>query len=199
MAKRERVNPNVELTCNNCDTIFLRTTYEISRRKAKTKKDGSTRVHNFCSRSCSVSWRNKNRELGDEPIGSFKHRPQIGNTTAQKYDPKFAWYLKRMKHYMRFNECWKIDLVKMQSVLNELWTGRCRYTNVPLELKRSNGACDTQNPFFVASIDRIDNSKPYEPANVQWVSAAINMARNKHSATDFELYLKEFFDASSGR
>lgn len=193
--RKPRVNPNIELVCDNCSLSFLRTKYEISRRKAKRKADGTERDHVFCSRSCSVSWRNKDQaRQGVVNRGSFASRPQFGQKHAQKYNPKYAWYLKRMKHDMRFNDCWKIDLVEMEKVLEAKWNGKCFYTGLPLFLRQPNGSCETPNPFFIASLDRIKNDKPYGPKNVQWVSCAINMARNKHSSEDFQKYLKQAFD-----
>lgn len=190
--RSERVNPNIELACDNCKKIFLRTKYEISRRKYKKNRDGSPRDHNFCSRSCAVSWRNKNRKPEDVPSGSFKFRPQVGNNHGQKYCKKFAWYIKRMKHDTRFNECWKLDIEQMEQALEKLWTGKCHITGVNIALRDPRGRVDEENPFFIASIDRVDNSKPYSPTNVQWVSTAINMARNKHSNEKFREYLRQF-------
>lgn len=189
--KRERVNPDIELQCDNCMTKFIRNKHEIARRKHKKKEDGSERTHFFCSRSCSTSWRNKDEaRRGIESKGSFKFRPEFAGNHARKYDVRFSWYIYRMKKDHRFEE--NPDGMELNEELACVWTGKCAYTNIPLTLRDINGKCDQPNPFFVASVDRIDNSKPYGPGNIQWVSCAINMARNKHTSDDFINYLAEF-------
>lgn len=78
----------------------------------------------------------------------------------------------------------------------ELWNkqnGKCAITNVHLYLRKTSGKCRTKNPFKIASLDRINNAKPYTTDNVQWVSLAINHARNSLSLPDFISFYKKTF------
>lgn len=69
--------------------------------------------------------------------------------------------------------------------------GRCAYSGLALTRRPPIGKqCTEKNPFLIASVDRIDCSKGYEPGNVQWVSHAMNQARSNVSDEDFREFLK---------
>lgn len=70
--------------------------------------------------------------------------------------------------------------------------GRCAVTKISLELRNRNGKTRQSNPFLIASLDRIDNSLFYQEGNVQWISVAMNFARNKIALDEFKEYLEEF-------
>lgn len=65
--------------------------------------------------------------------------------------------------------------------LYEAQGGRCAVTGLKLTHKKGNGRCWTN-----ASIDRIENTKGYEPGNVRLVCVAVNLIR--HEMTDDEMY-----------
>ena len=57
---------------------------------------------------------------------------------------------------------------------------RCKFTNLPIDFT-SMGHRGT------ASLDRLDNDKPYSKNNVQWVHSHINVMRGSHN---IEYFLK---------
>lgn len=175
----------VILNCTNCSKDFSKSSHEISRRKAKTKCSSDNW---FCSRSCAVSHSNKGR-LPNPP------KPQHGNDYSRKWDEHLSWYIKRMSSDGRSKclmECSKQD---MHDHIKEIWNGRCSVTGVPILRRDHSGNVDTNNPFYIASIDRIDNEKPYDIGNVRWTSVAINLARQQAAASDFDEHFREFAEA----
>lgn len=180
----KHVNKQIELICSNCSKPFEKSVYEISRRKAK----GSS-TNFFCSRSCSSSYGNNHRVVTPVPP-----EPQFGNTYRQKYDKRFAWYVSRVCKDHRFLIPDSDVKMNIHDELVHAWTGKCAFTGMDIYLKNSKGICETNDPFHIASVDRIDNRLPYQSGNIQWVSFAMNMARNKVSTDDFKQYFGEFKD-----
>jgi hypothetical protein len=84
----------------------------------------------------------------------------------------------------------------LQDILLTQWNHQgyqCAITGVELSLKvGTKGICVTSNPFYIASIDRVDNSLPYKQDNIQWVSKAINLARGNCDIEQFTNYTKQF-------
>jgi len=97
------------------------------------------------------------------------------------------------KEYREFKYCFKnINrkerkecLIKIED-LKDIWekqNGYCPYSNIKLVLPtHSNIRPDA--PYKVASVDRIDSSKPYTKDNIQFVSRTINYAKNSMSHQD---------------
>ena len=83
-----------------------------------------------------------------------------------------------------WNEAWwTIDEIE-QIVLN----GICCKTGIKFTVERMNGT-GNRNPFN-ASPDRIDNSKGYEPSNVQWVVFIYNLMKSNFNVDDVEVFVK---------
>lgn len=76
--------------------------------------------------------------------------------------------------------------------LKEVWNtqkGKCAYTNIELSLPTYSN----RNPeisYKMASIDRIDSSKPYTKDNIQFVSRNINYAKHSLSHEEMLEFLK---------
>lgn len=116
-------------------------------------------------------------------------KPQWGNTYGQKYDPRFAWYVKRMAHDVRFGSIEESQRQFLAEHIASIWTGVCSISGVPLYLRDIKGKAGTTNKFQIASIDRIQCSLPYQIGNVQWVSHAMNQARGSE---DLDKFLTDF-------
>lgn len=177
----------ISLTCTNCGKEFKKSKPEYQRRLAKLP--GNTNF--FCNRNCTASFRN-NKRVKD---GTFHYpqQPQYGNTYRQKYDPHYTWYIHRITTDRRAH----IKAILTESerqefviVLDDIWDnqeGKCAFTGLELERRVGQfGKTETNNPFLIASLDRIDNAKPYSADNIHWVSVGMNLARNKLSVKDFK-------------
>ncbi|MDR3502985.1 MAG: hypothetical protein P4L79_10415 [Legionella sp.] len=160
------MSTKIELKCKNCGKLFY---YYIGEYNRQTKK-GRDKDNFFCSRSCSISHRNKN--MSDE----MKER--ISETTKARfvnYIPK----TNQFKHFLnkargRSKDGWaKIDLDL--EYLENLWKrqyGMCAISGITLEVKTN------KKSLTMASLDRIDSSLGYVKGNVQFVAYGINLAKN---------------------
>lgn len=173
----------ITLTCTNCGHDFEKTVAEYKRRLNKLPGNQNF----FCGRGCSTSHRNTHRTNNGEHL--IKHRFKPGDTARQVYDQKFTWYIHRLTTDQRRDLKYVGDRLELQNMLVDQWNaqeGKCAITNVPLHLRvGQRGTCPIGNMFYVASVDRIDNTVPYQQGNIQWVSTAINRARGN---TDFETF-----------
>lgn len=177
----------VILSCTNCGVSFEKSSHEISRRKAKTDS-----ANWFCTRSCAASFGNTNR-----PNNGANLTPRPGNQHNRKWDPEISWYVKRMFSDHRSKTKSGNTKQEMHDHLIEIWTGKCQLSGVPI--KRRSDLFEERNPFFIASVDRKDNSKPYEIGNVQWTSLAMNLCRQHHDLDSFKLMLEDFQRSTPSR
>jgi hypothetical protein len=82
--------------------------------------------------------------------------------------------------FYRINTKGRKECLVTLNDLKEIWekqNGICVYSKVKLCLptfSNSNPSC----PYYMASVDRIDSSKPYSKDNIQFVSRTINFAKN---------------------
>ena len=99
---------------------------------------------------------------------------------------EFKYILKCLKNSGR-KEC-SVSLRDLKDVWEEQH-GICIYSKIKLKLP-----CHSNNspgvPYEVASIDRIDSSKPYTRENIQYVSRNINYAKHKMSHLDMIEFIK---------
>lgn len=172
----------VKLNCANCTIEFEKDKHEVSRRKAKGPSSNF-----FCSRSCNASYRNRNNPQNGEHLKST-----AGNQFRRIYTKESSWYMHRMISDSRKGRCRFVgDPLEMQAHIENIWTGRCVITNSPIERRLYKQTTTTKDPFKIASIDRIDNDKPYETGNIQWTCLAINKARGNIPLTEFMSYYKD--------
>lgn len=170
----------ITLKCSNCGQEFLKDRNEVTRRKNKTMSDNF-----FCTRSCAAVYGNKHRTVGPPTLS-----PRYGNQSARKYSADNSWYVSRAFKDRRKHVRCTMDRQEYDDLLSSLWTGRCSITGVAIHRKQADGSCLTTNPFNIASVDRINSSLPYQGGNVQWVSQAINYAKNDDEL--FEEHFKQF-------
>lgn len=64
--------------------------------------------------------------------------------------------------------------------------GLCALSGVPLVLEtKINSQHNLDRTTHTASLDRIDNSKPYTIDNVQWIHKVLNHMRRQYSMEDY--------------
>lgn len=172
--------------CTQCGTEFEKKKIAIQSRSYKVKHDRW-----FCNLTCAALYKNK-----DHP--SRAKRPnQLGNKWGQKWDPYLAWYLTRIRHDRRLHCTFEGNVEDMHDHLKAIWNGRCAISNVPIVRKWRTGKCDETNPFFIASLDRIDSDKPYRVGNVQWISLALNYAKMDAPDDVFHEQFARFLSAAN--
>ncbi len=180
----------IDLTCANCKCIFSKTAAEYKRRLCKLPDS----INFFCSRSCGATFNNSRRENNGAHLIQYRFEP--GNVKGQLYDQQFTWYIHRLTSDHRRDLKYVGDRQELQEVLRIQWETQqhqCAFTNLPLSLKvGSLGKCSTTNPFYIASIDRINNRLPYQLGNIQWVSTAMNCARGNRDIETFKQDLGSF-------
>ncbi|KKL82143.1 hypothetical protein LCGC14_1987750, partial [marine sediment metagenome] len=145
----------------------------------------------FCNLSCAASYRNRNNPNNPPD-------PQYGNQYGRKYPNEVSWYATRCFKDQRFGLMeHSVRLSFANHLLEKLkeQKGRCAFTNISLSLRDVQGKVHEDNPFKIASVDRINNSLPYQEGNVQWTSVAMNFARNRTELEEFKECLQEFLAA----
>lgn len=183
---KEAKKKTVTLTCTECGKDFERRKCEVEYQRRKNPGNENW----YCSLSCLRT--NKNKSM-PENKGSFKYRPQRRNNYGQVYPEGFSWYVSRCAKDRRFGLMEHSVRHIFADALVRQWEkqrGRCAYAGLPLVRRLPSTPCTEKNPFLIASVDRIDCSKGYEPGNVQWVSHAMNQARSNVSDEDFREFLK---------
>jgi hypothetical protein len=175
----------ITLKCEVCEKKFEKLQGEYNRRIRLGKNKF------YCSVSCSG-----NRIKNKEHIVSV----QIGYPVWELNNPKvhdeysgFRPILKKIKHGKKRKPC----NVTLQD-LKEQWDaqkGLCFFTGLELELKLYNkdGGVGSHSPYQ-ASLDRIDNSKPYEPGNIRFICLIANYARNNFSDEELINFCQKVVD-----
>jgi hypothetical protein len=151
--------PQLEVICGNpeCNVKFMKDGSEVRR----TEKRGKI---NYCSLSCSGKMNHTYLQSG----GVHKIN---GKTKSDKYTG-LREHLRRLKYRNQEVNVTLDDLLEQWEKQN----GECIYTGVslihPLRIK-------DESLMYMASLDRIDSSIGYLVGNIQFISAAANMAKNK--------------------
>jgi hypothetical protein len=167
--------PQQEITCSSisCENKFLKDCSEV-RRNLKLNR------LNYCSLGCA-SKSNAN-VLGK---GSYKYLKDL--VRGDEFTG-FREHLCRVRARCRENEN-KTYSITLQDLVNQ-WDkqrGICPYTGINL-LKPKQGV--KNNLLCVASLDRIDSKIGYDVNNIQFVSAAANMAKNNMSHEEMIQFCK---------
>lgn len=157
----------VNIICANCGQKTPKPKNEINRHI----KNGRTEF--YCSRSCA----GKNKK-------NIEHLKQFeDNLVKTKYVRQpdeysdFRWYMKVIRKNSKQR---KHDFDVDYEYLKNLWEnqlGTCPFTNKPLVLRTHSNKDYIKNPYM-ASIDRIDNTKGYIKGNIRFVSLIYNYAKN---------------------
>ncbi len=182
------------LTCNFCGSQFEKEKKEHTR---QLKKDPNRQF--YCDLSCSMKWKRENDPqtfIIDNSDVLINFRDGSHNI---KYNPLNTYYIARARsrNTKTNNEVMitSNERIDFENHIEKLWTGTCYYTGVSIHRRLKSGKCpETKNPFFIASLDRIDNSKGYEIGNVIWTSYALNLARNDCDYSKYQNDLRKFMD-----
>lgn len=70
--------------------------------------------------------------------------------------------------------------------------GKCAFTGVDITLPKDS--LERRKCKHTASLDRIDNSKPYTKDNIQWVHKVINIMRRSLTVDEFKSWCKKVAD-----
>lgn len=100
---------------------------------------------------------------------------------------EFKYILKCLKNSGR-KKC-EVSLEDLKSVWDRQG-GMCVYSKIKLKLP-SHSNNNPGLPYEIASVDRIDSSKPYSVDNIQYVSRNINYAKHKMSHEQMMEFMKE--------
>ena len=116
-----------------------------------------------------------------------------GDNYEKKYR-EFKYCLKAIKNKGRKN-CF-IDLKDLKDVW-EKQKRICVYSKIQLKLPTHTNYTPDVN-YKVASVDRIDSSKPYTKDNIQFVSRTINYAKNSLSHKEMCEFIDMIIMSKSG-
>lgn len=84
--------------------------------------------------------------------------------------------------------------------LIEVWNkqnGICPYSKIKLNLPTHSNP-NPNEPYYMASVDRIDSSKPYTKDNIQFVSRTMNYAKNSMTHEQTINFLKLIIENYNG-
>jgi hypothetical protein len=147
--------------CNNCGKSFEKVVVEINR----TEKKGGK---HYCSRSCCGKGNIKN---------NLNTWYGVGGLSNLRSDNQRDEYTGLREFIRRARQRGKLGDLSLQD-LKEQWArqnGICLYSGIPLKLPQTR---KKQKVFEMASLDRINSSKPYEKGNIAFVAAPINYMKN---------------------
>lgn len=156
----------LKLKCSLCGTEFEKEIGEYNRRISK----GQTNF--YCSRNCGGKHQSAIQNISKN-WGRQNHNLRRGGKTTDQFS-MFREHLRRVKRRLHDYD---ITLEDLQAQW-ERQQGKCVYTKVALKLNKSD------TPLYMASLDRVDSSKGYVKGNIQWVSVAMNYAKNSMSHED---------------
>lgn len=151
--------------------------------KSKTSKNG---LYLWC-KSCDRSFKKQKKPITDEQ----KKEWHLKNRDRQ---------LKRMRNYHASQNGRARDLhrsamkranikginfnISLEHIRILLALGKCQRSGIHFDLSMENKGNVMRNPF-APSLDRIDNSKGYEPDNIQLVCNLYNAGKGQHTDEQF--------------
>lgn len=160
--------PTIKVSCHQCDQPFDKDRREYNRQKK------SGRTHFFCGRSCSAVYKNTLMPSDAQHLRSYRRKPSRHS--------EFLYYVRKAMSRRGDN----ID-VEYVAGLWKSQANTCAFTGLTLELNKPGTKQDLR---FLASLDRLDSSRPYERGNLQFVSASLNLAKSDMSNESFVEFLE---------
>lgn len=157
--------PQITVKCDNpdCGRIFAKDGSEVRRNIKRGSK-------NFCQTSCANKI-NKNG-LNSGNVSNFN-----GKTKADKYTGIREHFRKIKYRSEEKNKTVKLTLDDLLDQWNKQM-GVCIYTGVQM-IHPSQNKNKNKSFIYMASLDRIDSNLGYEVNNIQFISVAANLAKNK--------------------
>jgi len=122
----------------------------------------------------------------------FKNRCKKREEKRHGEYRQFKYMIRQMKKNNKKHNLGETNITK--EYLAELWNeqkGICPYTKIKLTLPIHSKEPNPDVSYKMASIDRIDSSKPYIIGNVQFVSRNANYAKNDMSHEDMVKFMDE--------
>ena len=162
------------VTCNNCNTPFEKAVSEIKRTEQKGGK-------HYCSLNCVGEGNIKNNLKDWAGKGDVSHFKGINR--KDKYSG-FREFLRRARNRKNLGNLTLDDLIEQWNKQH----GTCPYTGIMLKLPETR---KKHLIFELASLDRIDSSKPYEKENVVFVSTPINYMKNSMTEEETIIFCKK--------
>lgn len=156
MADWKKNRRTVEVICDTCGNPFQK----IKSEYVRTSK-------HYCSRTC----------VGKANHSHLRKYDNSENLITENRHDEFTGFrefIRRAKNRGKLGDLTLGDL-------KEQWTkqnGSCPYTGIKLVLPVLKRICDITE---LASLDRIDSSKPYEKGNIVFVSTPINYMKSSMS------------------
>lgn len=174
--KKYKLNRKLtEFYCAFCNELSDKPTSEYNRNLKKGRK-------NFCSRSCSIKYRNS--LLKGQPVSEkrLEHLKNICNNRRDEFTPFRYTYRNAKKRFKEFD-------LELQD-LADLWEeqkGICPYSKIKLKLPTYTDTL--KDKVERASLDRIDSSKGYIKGNIQFIATNINYMKAQLSHDQFKTFL----------
>ena len=159
----------IELNCEVCGVPFVRCLSEYKRNTRLGRKQ-------VCNRSC------QGKQVAGN-LGKFKGIGRIENLRANNLHDEFTGFRYYKRKATIRHPTSNVELVDIKAQW-ELQRGKCIYTGIPLVLKDDKHGNKNAKPYQIASLDRIDSSKPYDKGNIQFVSASVNFMKNDMTDAD---------------
>ena len=162
----------IDVTCPVCKTSF-------PRRQAEHNRSVRLGRIEYCTRKCQGTALQDN--LGEcKGVG---HTDCLISNNRRDAFTGFRYYLRKAKERHPTSNM-TLEDVKEQWRKQE---GLCAYTGIPLNLQEDNWVkanLRTVKEYTLASLDRIDSSKPYDKDNIQFVSLSINLMKRTMTDAD---------------
>lgn len=89
---------------------------------------------------------------------------------------------------LKRGHAWDDSWWTVETILEKIEGKTCEKTGLPFDLRGEHRP--NRKRAFIPSPDRIDNSKGYEPDNVQWVLFIYNMMKNNFDDADVAHFLQ---------
>lgn len=170
---KKYIRKTAVVICNNCNIPFEKAISEIKRTEAKGRK-------HYCSLTCLG-------EANTENLGEWLGKPQISHLRSNNQRDKytgFREFIRRAKQRKNLGDLTLDDLFEQWNKQN----GKCPYTGIELKLPQAR---KRHQLFEMASLDRVDSSKPYEKNNVVFVSTPINYMKNSMTEEETVAFCKK--------
>lgn len=167
------------INCTYCGKTINKSIYEYNR----CKKLGQKRF--YCNKVCSGK---DNHSHLDRFKDNFKKVKYIRKPDD---DSDFKWYMKRIRCASKQQKmAYNIDIPYLKQIW-ESQNGLCPFTNVRLLLRTHYNYKENKTKPYMASIDRIDNSRGYVKGNIRFVALIFNYARNIFSDEEVLEFCKQ--------
>jgi hypothetical protein len=162
--------------CKNCGNSFEKIKTEYDRTELKSG-------NHYCSRSCC------GKDNINHNLGKWYGKGDVGRLKSNNHKDEYTGlrdFIRRAKNRNNLGDLTLVDLKKQW----EKQSGICPYTGIKLKLptysKNKNYTIQE-----LASLDRIDSSKPYQKNNIVFVCAPINYMKNTMTEEETIIFCKK--------